>query len=224
MAGDKVKLLGFWGSPFTLRVKCALSIKEIEYEYVEEDLPNKSPMLLQYNPVYKKIPILVHNGKPIVESLVILEYIDETWKNHPLLPEDPFERARSRFWAKFVDDKCVPTIFQTFSSTSDLKDKAAKETRENLKTLESSLNPHKPFFGGEKLGFIDITVAWLGIWAQMVEKIVDVKLLDDEDTPLLNAWFRYVLDLLVIKDNIPPLDRLLAHNKDFHDQLIATNS
>lgn len=77
----------------------------IQYQYVEEDLPNKSPILLQYNPVHKKIPVLVHDGKPLAESLVIIKYIDEVWKQNPLLPQDPYKRAKARFWAKFADKK-----------------------------------------------------------------------------------------------------------------------
>lgn len=100
-----MKLFVYWASPFALRVKWALELKGIEYDYIEEDLPNKSSLLLQYNPVHKKIPVLVHNGKPVAESLVIIEYIDETWKRNQLLPEDPYERAMVRFWAKFADDK-----------------------------------------------------------------------------------------------------------------------
>lgn len=105
MAEESVKLLGYWASPFALRVKWALKLKGVHYEYVEENLPNKSPLLLRYNPVYKKIPVLVHNGKPLAESLLIIEYIDEAWKQNPLLPEDPYERANARLWAKFFDEK-----------------------------------------------------------------------------------------------------------------------
>lgn len=52
-----------------------------------------------------KAPVLVHDGKPLAELLVILEYIDEVWKENPLLPHDPSARAIAYFWAKFADEK-----------------------------------------------------------------------------------------------------------------------
>ncbi|RVW58745.1 Glutathione S-transferase U25 [Vitis vinifera] len=52
---DEIILLDFWPSMFGMRVRLALSEKGLKYEYKEEDLRNKSPLLLEMNPVHKKI-------------------------------------------------------------------------------------------------------------------------------------------------------------------------
>ncbi|GLT75873.1 hypothetical protein SLA2020_475670 [Shorea laevis] len=51
---EEVKLFGFWASPFSLRVEVALKLKGIPYEHIEEDLTNKSPLLLKYNQFTRK--------------------------------------------------------------------------------------------------------------------------------------------------------------------------
>ena len=107
MGSKEVKLVSFWVSPFAFRVEWALRLKGVEYEYIEEDIFNKSNLLLQLNPVHKKVPVLVHDGKSVAESFIILEYIDETWKQYPLMPPEPYERALSRFWAQFAEEKVI---------------------------------------------------------------------------------------------------------------------
>ncbi|KAJ9548057.1 LOW QUALITY PROTEIN: hypothetical protein OSB04_020600 [Centaurea solstitialis] len=58
--------------------------------------------------------VLVHNRNPISESLVIVEYIDDVWKQVPVLPQDPYQKVVARFWAKFIDEKCLPSLHKVF--------------------------------------------------------------------------------------------------------------
>ena len=119
---DEVTLLDFWASPFGMRVRIALAEKGVKYEYSEQDLREKSALLLQMNPVYKKIPVLVHRGKPVCESLIIVQYIDDVWRDKaPLLPSDPYERARSMFWADFIDKKVWIYTFNLAKSLVPLR-------------------------------------------------------------------------------------------------------
>ncbi|KAF8021779.1 hypothetical protein BT93_G2036 [Corymbia citriodora subsp. variegata] len=206
---EEVKLLKTWSSPFSLRVSWALQLKGVQYESVLEDLSDKSDLLLQYNPVYKKIPVLLHNGRPISESLIILEYVDETWKQYPLLPQDPYARAMARFWAKFGDDKVLPSIWTVFISEGKEQEAALAEASEHLQKLEEELRGKK-FFGGDNVGYLDIALGWLANLNRVFEETCSFKVVDRERFPLLFAWLEEFSDAPVIKDSWPPHDKLVA--------------
>ncbi|KAI5332778.1 hypothetical protein L3X38_022907 [Prunus dulcis] len=140
MADEEVVVLGFWPSTYGTRATIALDEKGVKYEYREEDLSNKSSLLLQMNPVHKKIPVLIHNGKPVCESLIIVQYVDEIWRDKaPLLPSDPYQRARVRFWADFIDKKVFDAGKKLWSTKGEEHESAKKEFIEILTQLEGEI-------------------------------------------------------------------------------------
>ncbi|KAK8541863.1 hypothetical protein V6N13_137551 [Hibiscus sabdariffa] len=213
---EEVKLLNTWPSPFGLRVAWALKLKGIEYESIEEDLSNKSALLLHSNPVYKKIPVLIHNGKPISESLIILEYIDQTWTHNPILPQLPWEKARQRFWAKFNDDRLLPSIWRVFVTQGKEREEAMEASLENLKFVEEELQG-KRFFGGDKIGLADLAFGWLANLISVLQQLTGLKLID-ERFPLLSAWIQEFSETQIIKDNWPSHDKLLVKYQAVYDK------
>ncbi|GAV65459.1 GST_C domain-containing protein/GST_N_3 domain-containing protein [Cephalotus follicularis] len=207
--GDEVKVFGHWRSPFGRSVEAVLKMKGVPYEYFEEDLSIKSPLLLKYNPIYKRVPVLVHNEKPIGESLVILQYIDETWKDNPILPQDPYEKAMCLFWAKFIHEKCMHALWNACWGLED-KEKAIEESLDHLKTLENELKD-KRFFGGDKIGFVDIVANFIGFWLRALQEVVGLELLTQEKFPNLFKWSDEFVNCDIIKENLPPRDKLTGY-------------
>ncbi|KAJ8750499.1 hypothetical protein K2173_015645 [Erythroxylum novogranatense] len=209
---EEAKLLGTWASALNGRIEIALKLKGIRYENIEEDLSNKSALLLKYNPVHKKIPVFVHNGKPVAESLVILEYIDETWKDHPILPKHPYDRAIARFWAKFVDEKILQTLKKARGAKDEELQKIIEEAGEQMKILENELKG-KDFFGGETIGYLDIVTFSVAYWFQVQLEVLGVKFLTEEKFPVVCKWIGRLLDIDVVKSCVPPREKHVAYIK-----------
>ncbi|CAA6664515.1 unnamed protein product [Spirodela intermedia] len=160
MEGKGLKLYGTRCSGFCLMVELALKLKGLSYELVEEDLRNKSAALLRYNPVHRKVPVLVHDGEPICESQVILRYIDETWSEPPLLAGAPLCRARVLFWVDFFIHTLMPASRTVVVSQGEELTRALEELRRAVKTMEDGLQRdfpgEGPFFGGATPGLLDV--------------------------------------------------------------------
>ncbi|XP_068661113.1 probable glutathione S-transferase isoform X1 [Aristolochia californica] len=226
MAGG-VKLIGAWTSSYTHRVQLALKLKGVEFEYMEEDLRNKSPLLLLHNPVYKKVPVLLHGEDAVAESTVILEYIDETWKQDPIMTANPYERAKVRFWSHFADDKLGPAVGEVFRLRGEEQKSALDQVNHNLKMLEEELAQGffkgRKFFGGEKIGFLDIVIGCGSSWLWVFEEVVGVKLVDAEAFPRFFSWLRDFEEQPEVKETIPPADKLLEYAKGLHQMIsVAT--
>lgn len=88
------------------KVRIALDEKNLAWEGQEVDLmkgEHLTPAFLAINPK-GLVPVLEHDGQPICESTVILEYIEDCFPEPPLRPSSPRGRARMRTWTKVPDE------------------------------------------------------------------------------------------------------------------------
>ena len=94
-----------------IKVRLALFEKTIPFESCPIDLRAGD----QFDPDYLKlnpkgvVPTLVDGGTPIVESSVIMQYVEDKRPSPPLLPADPIDRARMRLMMKRIDDEVHPS-------------------------------------------------------------------------------------------------------------------
>jgi maleylacetoacetate isomerase len=108
-----MKLYGFWRSLATYRVRVALALKRIEAEQQYINLLQG----VQHGDDYKAVnpqsvvpALVVDAGPPLFQSLAIIEYLEETCPEPPLLPKDPRGRARVRGLSMIVACDAHPLI------------------------------------------------------------------------------------------------------------------
>jgi maleylacetoacetate isomerase/maleylpyruvate isomerase len=142
-----MKLYGFWRSLATYRVRVALGLKGLKAEEISIDILKGRQFTDEYRALNPQsvVPVLVleDGGPPLVQSLAILEYLEETQPQPPLLPKDARGRARVRGLALIAAADGHPLIVPRIRAYLE-KDLGIDETARNkwlahwtLKALEA---------------------------------------------------------------------------------------
>jgi maleylacetoacetate isomerase len=108
-----MKLYGFWRSLATYRVRTALALKGVPFEQVSINLLQGKQHADEYkavNPQAVVPSLVVDGGAPLFQSMAIMEYLEESHPQPPLLPKDPRGRARVRGLAQIVVSDGHPLV------------------------------------------------------------------------------------------------------------------
>jgi ganglioside-induced differentiation-associated protein 1 len=99
-------LYDFGNSVCCQKVRITMCAKALTWESIKVDLFKAEQYDARYLTLNRRgiVPTLVHDGKAIVESTLICEYLDDTFPEPRLIPSDPWQRTRMRLWSKMVDE------------------------------------------------------------------------------------------------------------------------
>ena len=185
---NSLKLISHKLCPYVQRAVIALNEKGIAFERIDIDLANKPDWFLKISPL-GKVPVLVvaRDGKEtaLFESNVICEYIEETFTDRRLHPQDALVRAEHRAWMEFgsailgelwgLETTTDPKIFE-----SKRQALAAKFAR-----VEAALSSGS-FFAGDRFGLVDAVFAPIFRYFDVFDEVADLAIFTS--TPKLRAW------------------------------------
>ena len=104
-----MKLYSYFRSSAAYRVRIALNLKGLSYEtaavhLIKDGGHNRRPEYRAINPQMRVPALVTDGGDTLIQSLAIIEYLDETHPEPPLLPKDPVARAKVRGLAELIAD------------------------------------------------------------------------------------------------------------------------
>jgi glutathione S-transferase len=105
-------LYHYWDSFCSFKVRLCLEEKELGWDGKNINLmlfENLSPGYLAVNP-NGLVPTLVHDGRTILESSIINEYLDGVFPEKPLRPRDEFDLARMRYWVGIEEEELFKAV------------------------------------------------------------------------------------------------------------------
>jgi len=157
-----MKLYGAALSPYVARVLLVIRHKGLDVPLAEAPGGNlKSPEYLAINP-YGKMPALEHEGRHVIESEVICEYLEECFPTPSMLPGTAWERARIRALSRSVDMYVLPALLgllgQMNPATRDqvFVDKQLAELKKGMDGLDMLLCG--PYAAGQVMTIADCTL------------------------------------------------------------------
>ncbi|XP_073942025.1 probable maleylacetoacetate isomerase 1 [Choristoneura fumiferana] len=162
--GNRVILYAYWASSCSWRVRAALQAKHIPFEEQGIDIIKEMQQLTEsyrnINPA-QKVPALVIDDVTIVESMAIIQYLEETRPQPSLLPDTPLLRARMREVVETVVSGIqplqVPNIKAYFATDAEYTKFTHDFIIKGLKTLEALLsNTAGKFCIGDQLTMADV--------------------------------------------------------------------
>ncbi len=142
-----MKLYSYFASSGAYRVRIALHLKGLKAEMAFVDLTKaqqKDPAYAAINPQMLVPSLINDDGQVLTQSLAIIEYLDETHPNPPLLPKSPLDRARVRAIAHAMSSDIAP--INNLKIRKYIKDVAGRDEKEWIQHWTNSGLP-----GVEKL-------------------------------------------------------------------------
>ena len=191
-----MKLYGSLVSPYVARAVLAARYKGIDL--APETPPGggiKSAEYLALNPM-GKMPGLEVGGKCLAESMVIVEYIEDTHPQKPLLPKDAVERANARLLARIVDLYIAPQASPFFRNMNPAKrneeevEAGKKALAKALADLEHYMNPQGPWANGTTFSLADVAMLPSLLMINGIVAGFGVANLF-EGLPRLGAWWKH---------------------------------
>ena len=157
----KLELVTAEVCPFAQRSHMTLLEKNLEFQLREVDLENKPSWFETISP-YSKVPVLCHGNIQVYESTIINEYLEESFPERRLLPDDPSKRANARFWIDFDNTKFVPVFYKLLlAQESSLQKILVAQMTERLVFLDQegfSSASKGPYWFGQKLSLVDLSL------------------------------------------------------------------
>ncbi len=156
-----IRLCGFAASNYYNKVKLALLEKNVPFE---EELAWVGQTDLSATPL-GKVPYIVTPQGPLSESTVILEYIEQAYPEHPLMPADPFAAAKVRELVRYLElhlelvaRNLYPEAFFGGKVSDAAKEKTLAQLEKNIAAF-AGLARFSPFVAGDSFTLADCAAA-----------------------------------------------------------------